>query len=1111
MKIFTKLLILKWHYIEHEFIKLGNINFLTGKNASGKSTLIDAMQVVLLGDTSGHFFNKSANKKSRRTLISYVKGELTDNDEAGFKYIRNDDFTSIIAMEVYDDVKHKNFIIGIQIDVATDNSMDKSFFIMDGCIPNNHFINDGMVMNIRELKDYADRNNIRLDQYKQNDRYKEALLGKLGNINHKYFSLFKKAVPFTPITDIKGFITEFICDTDKKVDIRNMQNNIRYYERMKLEAEDVEKRVIALTQIQYIYNEYTRLKDLEKLQRYIVDKGREQLAYERVKNIEVNIKKLDKSIIAQRENYERNKRILEALEDERIAIDRELINSEEYNRAEEYKKTIKALKTKIKTNEETRDRILGKLNQRIGSWNHQFKKPDKDKNNEDLSSLLLELEDISSFLNEHNLGNIDYDTLYLINQEMEQQLQLHNQQLFTLQNNIKNKTIKKNDLMVDIKGLEQGKKSVEKRVEKLKQLLITELSKIHNKQIEVSLICDLIEIKNAKWQNAIEGYLHLQKFYLYIEPEYFIDGLKIYERYKEEHNIFDVGLIDIGKVNEKTRLYMPGSLAEEIDTDNRNVRQYINYLLGRVMKVEDVSQLRNHIISITPTCMLYKNYVARQINPKRYEVPYIGVGAIMRQLEVKRQMLEVIKKELEELNEKEIGFKAICKLRAIGEDIIEEFNRSKNEINHILSDKTILDQWQQKLSEIDNSNIITLKFKLQDIGNQIKIKRDDISNQGVDIRVNEEKVEKLRSQDILNAEADMNKFLSYIKASYDSNWVMNTGQPRFMQEINRLHTCEKVVSNFQQSQKGTESQRKGQWDKLLETRGVYIREFQGTYSINDESNKAYDNLLIQLSQTELPNYKARIDDAIKIAQQEFKDDFLSKLKYNIDVVMNQINELNTALKSRSFGKDSYAFKITPNSQYKKYYDMITDPNLMGDFTIFTQVFQDKYRDVMDELFKKIIDVGEGALTADERAEIELNIKKYTDYRTYLDFDLVVTDVTGRKSHLSKMITKKSGGETQTPFYISVLASFYRVYRMNAKNKDTSRLIIFDEAFSKMDHERISVCIKLLKELGFQALISAPTEKIANIAPLVDKTLGVIRTVDGTFVKSFTKEELDDVI
>jgi uncharacterized protein YPO0396 len=183
--------------------------------------------------------------------------------------------------------------------------------------------------------------------------------------------------------------------------------------------------------------------------------------------------------------------------------------------------------------------------------------------------------------------------------------------------------------------------------------------------------------------------------------------------------------------------------------------------------------------------------------------------------------------------------------------------------------------------------------------------------------------------------------------------------------------------------------------------------------------------------------------------------------------------------------------------------MIMDKDLMEGYSLFSYDFKEKHGDVIQELFKQIIDVGEGALSIDEKEELEKNIQKYTDYRTYLDFDLIVTNDSGETQHLSKMIDKKSGGETQTPFYISVLASFSKVYRINhLKNNNTMRLIIFDEAFSKMDHERIEESLKLLRKMGFQALISAPTEKIANIAPLADKTLCVLRSKKSTMIREF---------
>ena len=89
MKLLKQLILINWHYFWNEKIDFEEINFLTGKNAAGKSTVIDALQVVLLGDTNGHFFNKAANEKSTRSLKGYLRGELGDDGDIGFRFLRN--------------------------------------------------------------------------------------------------------------------------------------------------------------------------------------------------------------------------------------------------------------------------------------------------------------------------------------------------------------------------------------------------------------------------------------------------------------------------------------------------------------------------------------------------------------------------------------------------------------------------------------------------------------------------------------------------------------------------------------------------------------------------------------------------------------------------------------------------------------------------------------------------------------------------------------------------------------------------------------------------------------------------------------------------------------
>ena len=130
--------------------------------------------------------------------------------------------------------------------------------------------------------------------------------------------------------------------------------------------------------------------------------------------------------------------------------------------------------------------------------------------------------------------------------------------------------------------------------------------------------------------------------------------------------------------------------------------------------------------------------------------------------------------------------------------------------------------------------------------------------------------------------------------------------------------------------------------------------------------------------------------------------------------------------------------------------------------------------------------------------------------TVTDTVAVVTDEKGEEQRLSKTLSKKSGGETQIPFYIALLASFSQVCRIRNKNQNnTLRVIILDEAFSKMDGERIRESIRLLRRFELQAIFSAPPEKIPDIAPLVDRNIAVYKDNRHSFTRYFDPKEISD--
>ena len=84
----SKICLNNWHYIDQKVLTFNNgINFFTGHSGSGKSTVIDAMQIVLYANTDGRgFFNKAAADDSDRHLIEYLRGMVAVGEKDEVTY-----------------------------------------------------------------------------------------------------------------------------------------------------------------------------------------------------------------------------------------------------------------------------------------------------------------------------------------------------------------------------------------------------------------------------------------------------------------------------------------------------------------------------------------------------------------------------------------------------------------------------------------------------------------------------------------------------------------------------------------------------------------------------------------------------------------------------------------------------------------------------------------------------------------------------------------------------------------------------------------------------------------------------------------------------------------
>lgn len=1112
MKKLVRMLLIHWHNYEKEVIGFDTINFLTGKTAAGKSTVIDALQLVLLGDTGGSFFNKAANQKSSRTLKSYLFGEKGDDGDTGFRYMRSERFSSYVALEFEDTERKEKFTVGIVCDCYKDQSFDYKWFILyKQGFPENLFVDESTKVpyDINGLKAFlknrlGSRKKGEFDFYDTNKRYQEVTLAKFGQVKNKYRMLLKKAVPFSPIADIEQFITESVCDVRNQIRIDQMQSDIRQYKNLEEEARRTSEKIEFLKEIHSIHAEYESEKEKFCQQNYVVlraeleEKEQQEELYKR------QVKEKEELIVQHQEEMENIDSKIRQLKEELEKLEQEYFTSDIVQMEKELKGRLAELKEKLNRLEAGVAKAVRQSRGYGQMWTDQLKKLERTGFSAEQTGFIERLE----HLKEEEADQFDFMAAAAGFEELKREVDDYRAELKKRADQLKSAVA---ELEITVAGLKKGIKPYPDEVTTLKRLLEEELFARHKKAVSVSILADLLEIRDQEWRNAIEGYLDKQKFYLLVPEAYYRESLGIYNREKERRKIHDAGLVDIGKLRRDFRRRpAEGTLAEEIETDSADARLYADYLLGGVMKCAAAEDLPGHKTAITKEGMLYKGYVTRNMNPSRYRDPFIG----------RRSMELLLAQKTEELKHQSILYEqaadfhriaaAAASREVLGRYEAAQHTAAVEEAGQRNGLRSMIQDVQKEYDSLDF-------FYLERMSSRIKSLKESIDTEsrlqhGLDKKntVLETELNGLKTEKLPDVMGEITEKKNQIVREFLPAWITETGEPRFQKELAVGRTLPALRTGFYAAMRQTELSRTRLRRERTEKRARYNSEYKMPYDVELESNQHFDKELDNLEGIRLPEYIEKIRDSKEKAYGQFRDDFIAKIKSNIESVSQQIDELNASLKQSVFGTDRYRFEKKPRLEYKGYYDMIMDPMLMdtGGWNVASQSFNEKYQKEIGELFQLLI-LNETNVSAERRAEYEKSIRKFTDYKTYLVFDLVVTDEQGEEQRLSKTLLKKSGGETQIPFYIALLASFSQVCRIRSKNQNnTIRVIILDEAFSKMDGERIRESIHLLRRFGLQAVFSAPPEKIPDIAPLVDRNIAVYKDSRHSFTRNFDPKEIE---
>lgn len=244
----------------------------------------------------------------------------------------------------------------------------------------------------------------------------------------------------------------------------------------------------------------------------------------------------------------------------------------------------------------------------------------------------------------------------------------------------------------------------------------------------------------------------------------------------------------------------------------------------------------------------------------------------------------------------------------------------------------------------------------------------------------------------------------------------------------------------------------------------------------------------RLQNTELPQYKEQAQDAYLASQNTFRQDVALALHANLKYQTTTFKRLNDALKaSPAFTNgERYQFqaKVRPDLMpLKKFIENIAD--FGADGGLFGE--PGEIPPQFAELLREKTTTGNAAVKS-----------PLDDYREFFEFDIEietddpVTGVTKTIGHLSKRIGPGSGGEHRAPLYVIAGAALSSAYRMDENNQDGLRLILLDEAFDKMDTPNIVATMRYLEKLGLQVLLASPGENLPTLTAFLHRYFEIMK-------------------
>lgn len=613
-------------------------------------------------------------------------------------------------------------------------------------------------------------------------------------------------------------------------------------------------------------------------------------------------------------------------------------------------------------------------------------------------------------------------------------------------------------------------------------------------QADPRVLCDHIEVKDPRWQSAIEGYLGGARFSIIVVPEYEADAIRIVRQLPGRDNKARVIQGEKARKDAERLSMDKDSIVHVLDFTHAAARHYFTASYGNVARVESAEALRFTRRGLTADGMAAGNYSMWRCDLPDSELVF-GTAAREKALKAKQQDLESLTQEWQRANDH-------MQLAARLLDAVDGVKTLQyaDTITHMLSTHRELQQLENLLKQLDLSEHQDLEEKLIELKQQEekwRLSEDELNKTNGKLQQQlddaNKRCKKLsekqeQTQTEVETREDNLRLIAKQWPDFDCDQRLSIadGEAR---ELNVEHT-----ENYKKEvhKRLADSERK-MGDEIQQHNGhcqpadvILHQSFEGEYDtalfkaicqlqrdIDSVYNRLQNNILVE-KRAQLTQLK-----------ESFNNAFVTNLCHSIYQAINdgkrQIAQLNKELQHHRFGADRETFRfdsdwIPEYRDYARFFEeVIKSPTIGDEVTLFEAPLSGKSIKVRDELMTML-------LAEDEQKALK-DLERIADYRNYRRYE-IYKEVEGKPPIALSEYGTGSGGQLETPAYIIRSAAITSAFRFS-EGANHLRMVLVDEAFSKMDETRSREVINYLTQaLGLQLIFIMPTSKCGPFMDLI---------------------------